>query len=218
MKKVVLLFVLVISCSLSSTAQDIGNNTEKKGESRFWGEGNVGIGKTLSPLMYNTNGETFGVGQYSSGFGCLIMYSLMNPAFSVGGSLHYTNINLRGTEDEWLFPGRIDLGPAVAYKKYIKDKQVAYIVASAGLKWDEHYKKNLPSGYQFCQNTLSMGGSLSAAYIFRINSKMMDGLGIKGTVFSYGNSREARNAHIKDPIIDGWEISLCWYLTRKTSK
>ena len=209
MKKVVLLFVLVISCSLSLTAQEAGNDAEKKGESRFWGESSIGMVRINTPLFADTEGNTYLSGQFSSGISILIMRELPKTKFSLGGSLWYNHLDTR-LQNPTFIASRFLIGPAAAFKTPFKEKGDFYITAKAGLKWDIH-RNELPSGYLFCQNPLSLGGSLSVAYAFRSRNAILNGMGIKGTIYSYGNSREARNAHIKDPFVDCWEVSFIFY-------
>ena len=222
MKKIVILCFFCfnfIPCVFSQEKQfEISNKTE----TLKWGEMSLGASRIITPLFADAEGNGYGGGNFSTGLNLVSMYSLSKSPFSIGCSFRYNQLDTRLLESKIiderkskLFPMRFIVGPAVGITKGFNNGSAVYIVASIGIKWDTQYKKFLSPFYYYCQNSTSVAGSLSGSYVF-LKKKEIGTFGIKGSLFSYGNSREARSAHIKDPLIDGFEVALCWYLTRRT--
>lgn len=211
MKKKLYLLILAYLSTMSVVSQDAEKTVINS--SPIWGEFSVGIGKIKTPLFAGTDGSIYLKDQFSSGYNLLMMYELPKTWFSIGGSLWYNRLDTQLQEPTFI-PSRFLIGPAAAFKVPVMDKGVFYITTTAGLKWDVH-RNELPSGYLFCQPEFSIGGNMSVSYAFRSRIKLLDGMGIKGTIYSYGNSREAHDIKLKNPLVDGWEISLCWYLSPK---
>ena len=181
---------------------DITNIKETEGS--YWMDYNAGVGRINAPLFCGQNGDTYLVGQWSASQRGCYMHEIAKTPFSYGTSvwINYLDTKLQGKA---YVPLRFMVGPALAVKTPITKKGYFYVTATAGLKWDVHWNRNLPEGYYFCQDALSLGGSLSASCVFFGN-------GVKFTVYSYGNSRKV---NVKDPLIDGWDISYCVYLSQK---
>lgn len=208
-------FLLFILCFFSycSFAQNTSNTTLLKSESPVWGEWSMTIGRSRTPFLIDEKGDTYG-GGWSEGFTAMKMYSLSKPAFSLGWFLtgQYVNYSLELDAKTYkILPFRAAVGPAVAIRKPIKDYGVTYLSLGTGVKWDYHYK-DIPAGFHYCQNAWSPVACLSLSYAGRLDKELLEGIGIKASVYSYGNSK---GINVKSPIIDYWELGVCWYFYNK---
>lgn len=208
--RIIIYCLLLCTLSLSSFAQETDESINP-----IWAEAGVGIGRTFPPILTDASGKTYGEGDYWNSYNFLLMRSLPKSLFSVGGFFSPHNVNHIITVDGRDYKSvsyRWMIGPSVAVKKNINQSSVVYMVAGAGVKWDIQ-NKNLKSFpyVHYCQNAFSPVATLSATYAGRLNKRNLSGIGFKGTVYSFGN---AKGIDVQDPLIDSWEISLVFYLTK----
>ena len=211
MKKTIV-FLICLLCATFAFAQETEESI-----SPIWVEAGLGLGRTYPPILVDASGKTYGEGDYWTSYDFLLMRSLPKSFLSLGGFLspHHVNHNITvDGRDYTSVSYRWMIGPAIAAKTTINQRRVIYIVAGAGVKWDIQNKelKSIPY-VSYCQNAFSPVAALSATYAFRSKYQVLDGMGIKASVYSFGN---AKGIEVKDPLIDSWEISVCWYLTKKT--
>ncbi|MBO4590763.1 MAG: hypothetical protein J5698_07315 [Bacteroidaceae bacterium] len=198
MKKTVLLLVCFF-CATFAYAQE-KDTTDVKLD--YYAS--LGAGRYITPQFVDDLGKTYGQGMFSTNITASMLYPIPKTVFAIGVSGLYQSSafpldkQARASCDRWM------IGPAIAIKKTFLEKNTVSLMATAGLRVDGRMK-NLPSTYHYCQDKTGFMSGLSASYLYHFKNVFSEGIGIKGSVYSYGNSPDM---NVRDPFIDSWEVSL----------
>lgn len=211
MKKVLFLSLLLCLFHFSSFAQEQETENKTVEIGPAWLAIGYGGGNTVTPFLVNDEGQTLGDGLVSVCVSAQMMYDLPKSLFSVGllASIHSFRDITFESEDYTPTLFRLYAIPSISMKKVLWQRHEISLMTGAGLKWNRH-SNDLPSGYHYCQKEFSPVGSLTASYVYRPKFLLSNGVGIRGTLYSYGNTT---GVNVKSPLIDAWEIAVCYYFS-----